>query len=233
MASHRDTIVAHQKEWDKVLQDLDSENLKLMSYDNTLVPLLGNVRGKRILDYGAGPGILALALSRLGADVKVWDINADMREKAAQKIGEENMYQSLEDIPRDHFDSIICNLVLCIVPEDEVRAIVKNIAAMLNEKGQVFVGFCNPRIFSVHESQLDFRFQTGDAYEVNHDYKKIKKEGGYQIIESHRPIEWYEQIYKGEGLKIVDEHFTPEYELMLKSGRAEYLNKTSFVSMHF
>lgn len=209
----KDTLVAHQKEWNKVMKELDSENLKLASYDNTLVPLLGNVKGKKILDYGAGPGVLALGLSRLGADVKVWDINVDMREKSAQKIGKENVYQTLEDIPRGYFDFIICNLVLCIVPEDEVRAIVKNMAAMLNDQGQVFIGFCNPHIFQVAESQLDFRFPEGKKYEENHDYKKIKKEGGYQIIESHRPIEWYEDLYAKAGLKLVQEHFTPEYEL--------------------
>lgn len=209
----KDILVAHQQEWNKVLQELDSENLKLASYDSTLVPLLGNVKDKKICDYGAGPGVLALGLSRLGADVKVWDINADMREKAAQKIGSENVYQKLEDIPSGYFDFIICNLVLCIVPEYEVRTIVKNIAAMLNEKGQVFIGFCNPRIFQVTESQLDLRFPEGKKYEENHEYKKIKKEGGYQIIESHRPIEWYKEVYRDAGLKLVKEHFTPEYEL--------------------
>ena len=42
---------------------------------------------------------------------------------------------------------------------------------------------------------------------------KTKKEGGYQIIENHRPIEWYEKVYKDTGLKLVDTIFTPEYEL--------------------
>ena len=42
---------------------------------------------------------------------------------------------------------------------------------------------------------------------------KTKKEGRYQIIENHRPIEWYEKVYKMEGLKLVDIIFTPEYEL--------------------
>lgn len=206
-------IVARQEEWNKVLQDLDSENLKLMSYDNTLVPLLGDVRDKNILDYGAGPGVLALALSRHGADVKVWDINPDMREKAAKKIGKENVYASLEEIHRNAFDFLICNLVLCIVPEHEVRNIVKNIASLLNESGNVFIGFCNPKIFNVPESNLDLRYPTGNSYEENHDYKKIKKEGGYQIIESHRPIEWYEHLYADSGLKMIKEYFTPAYEL--------------------
>ena len=42
---------------------------------------------------------------------------------------------------------------------------------------------------------------------------KTKKEGGYQIVENHRPIEWYERAYKEAGLELADTIFTPEYEL--------------------
>jgi hypothetical protein len=65
---------------------------------------------------------------------------------------------------------------LCIVPEDEVKSILKNIKNFLNETGLVYIGFCNPKIFQVAESNLDFRFPTGNKYEDNHDYKKVKKE---------------------------------------------------------
>lgn len=65
----------------------------------------------------------------------------------------------------------------------------------------------------MQESQLDFRFPTGAGYEENHQYKKIKKEGEYEIIEDHRPVEWYEKIYKDAGLQLADEVYTPEYEL--------------------
>lgn len=206
-------LVSDQKEWSVVARELEAENLKLASYDHTLIPLLGDVKGKKILDYGAGPGILALAIQKLGGDVKVYDISPDMIAKAAEKIGKEHVYSAVEEIPKNYFDFIICNLVLCIVPEEEVKAIVANIKDELNEQGFAYIGFCNPKIFSVPESQLDMRFQTGEPYEKNHDYKKIKKEGGYEIIESHRPIEWYEQVYIDAGLKVVDKIFTPEYEL--------------------
>src|SRR3989338_3834187 len=206
-------FVADQKEWSIVSKELEDENIKLAYYDHTLIPLLGNVGNKKILDYGAGPGVLALALKKLGANVKVYDINPEMAEKAGQKIGSENVYNFLNQIPKDHFDLIINNLVLCIVPEQEVRDIVLNIAYILNENGLAYIGFCNPLIFNIPESNLDFRFPTGNKYEDNHNYKKIKKEGGYEIIESHRPIEWYEQVFEDVGLNILDKIFTPEYEL--------------------
>ncbi len=206
-------LVADQKEWSVVAKELEAENLKLASYDNTLMSAVGDIRDKKVLDYGAGPGVLALGLQKMGANVKVWDINNEMREKAGVKIGSENIYNDISQVPQNFFDIIICNLVLCIVPEDEVKNIVENIKNFLNETGSVYIGFCNPKIFQVAESNLDFRFPTGNKYEDNHNYKKIKKEGGYEIIETHRPIEWYEKIYAAAGLKLVDTLFTPEYEL--------------------
>lgn len=206
-------LVADQKEWSIVAKELDAENLKLASYDHTLIPALGDVRGKKVLDYGAGPGVLAFAIQKLGGDTKVYDIGPEMREKSGAKIGPKNIYSSPEEIPQNYFDIIICNLVLCIVPEAEVRNIVENIKNELKEGGVIYTGFCNPKIFQVAESQLDFRFPTGDTYESNHNYKKIKKEGGYEIIETHRPNEWYQQVFEEAGLKVVDKIYTPEYEL--------------------
>ena len=206
-------LIAEQQEWNRVSAELESENLKLMSYDNTLFSLFGEIKGKNILDYGAGPGVLALAVSKLGGNIKAYDINSEMREKSRLKIGKKNIYNSVEEIPKNYFDIVICNLVLCIVPEDEVKKIVTNIKSLLNDKGFALIGFCNPKIFNVKESNLDFRFPTGDNYESNHQYKKIKKEGGYEIIETHRPIEWYEKIYSAAGLKLSGEFFTPEYDL--------------------
>jgi len=206
-------LVAEQKEWGVVAKELEAENLKLASYDNTLMSAIGDVKDKKVLDYGAGPGVLALGLQKMGADVKVWDINNEMREKAGAKIGSENIYSDISQVPQNFFDIVICNLVLCIVPEDEVKNIVKNIKAVLNETGSAYIGFCNPKIFQVAESNLDFRFPTGNKYEDNHDYKKVKKEGGYEIIETHRPIEWYDKIFGEAGLRLADEFYTPEYEL--------------------
>lgn len=206
-------LISEETEWSRVSEELKAEQLKLASYDNTLVPFLGKIKSKKILDYGGGPGVLVLALKKLGADVKEYDISEDMRKQASQKIGKENIYDRVEDIPKNNFDFVICNLVLCIVSEDEVKKIAKNIKNSLNDNGFAYIGFCNPKLLNVPETQLDLRPTPKNKYEENHSYMKTKKEGGYQIIENHRPIEWYEKVYKDAGLKLIDTIFTPEYEL--------------------
>lgn len=206
-------LISEETEWSRVAEELKAEQLKLASYDNTLIPLLGKIKSKKILDYGGGPGVLVLALKKLGADVKEYDISEDMRKQASQKIGKENIYETVESIPKNNFDFVICNLVLCIVSEDEVKRIAKNIKDELKTGGFAYIGFCNPKLLDVPETQLDLRPTPKHKYEENHSYTKTKKEGGYQIIENHRPIEWYEKVYKEAGLKLVDIIFTPEYEL--------------------
>ena len=94
-----------------------------------------------------------------------------------------------------------------------VKKIVGNIKNALNKDGFAFIGFCNPKLLDVPESNLDFRPTPKCKYEENHSYMKTKKEGGYEIIENHRPIEWYEKMYKDAGLTLVETFFTPEYEL--------------------
>jgi 2-polyprenyl-3-methyl-5-hydroxy-6-metoxy-1,4-benzoquinol methylase len=206
-------IVKKQEQWGAVSAELEEESLKLQSYDHTLLPLLGEVVGKKILDYGSGPGILASVLAKQGADIKVFDKCEKMRALAGEKIGAENVYELAEHIAQEHFDFIICNLVLCIVPEEEVATIARNIRDSLNLNGIAYIGFCNPKIFNVPESQLDFRELTGDKYEENHVFKKIKKEGNYEILELHRPIEWYVEEFQNAGLAVAKVLFTPEYEL--------------------
>lgn len=208
-----DKLVSKEEEWAKVAEELKAEKVKLAFYDDTVISLLENVKDKKVLDYGGGPGVLPLALKKLGADVKEYDISKDMLKQASEKIGEENIYHSVEEIPKDKFDIIICNLVLCIVSEEEVKRIVSIIKQSLNKKGFAFIGFCNPKLLDVPESNLDFRPKPKHKYEENHSYMKTKKEGMYEIIENHRPIEWYEKMYEEQGLNLVDTFFTPEYEL--------------------
>jgi len=213
MTNQNSKLIADQEKWAEVSKELEAEKIKLAFYDNTIIPLLGDLKDKKVLDYGGGPGVLLTALKKLGAEVKEYDISEDFKKQAAEKIGAENIYGSVEDIPLDYFDFVICNLVLCIVDEDEVKNIVANIKKVLNNNGVAYIGFCNPKLLDVPETNLDLRPEPEHEYEENHSYMKTKKEGGYQIIENYRPIEWYENIYKEAGLNLEDTIYTPEYKL--------------------
>lgn len=157
--------------------------------------------------------MLALALQKLGAQSYVYDLVEEMYALSAQKIGDANVYREVKEIPRNMFDIIVCNLVVCIVEEEEVENIITNIKNELKPGGKAYIGFCNPLIFNIPESNLDIRHPTEHGYCDNHTYKKTKKEGGYEIIEIHRPVEWYEELFEKVGLPLSQKYFTPEYSL--------------------
>lgn len=207
------TTIEKQDQWHFVANQLEAENLKLASYDHSLLRELGDLNGKKVLDYGCGPGVLLLALKKLGAEVKGFDINSEMVERASLEIGSENVTSNLSAFFDNSFDIVICNLVLCIVSEEEVQNIVRQIKRLLKPEGKAYIGFCNPKIHNAPESQLDFRFFSGQCYDKNHSYKKIKKEGTYEIVENHRPVDWYGKIFYRLGLILLDILLTPEYKI--------------------
>ncbi|MDO8553867.1 MAG: class I SAM-dependent methyltransferase [Candidatus Micrarchaeota archaeon] len=205
--------VMKMNEWANVARELQGEDLKQKIYDNTLVDLCGNLKGKHVLDYGAGPAVMANRIAGLGADVSVYDISEEMRKIAENRLGAQRVFQDAASIPTNQFDIVLCNLVTCIVPEDEVARIARNIRVALTDSGTAYIGFCNPRIHDLPESLIDFRMPSGRKYEENHEYKKVKKEGSYEIIELHRPIEWYSRVFEEAGLSVSNIHFTPGYDV--------------------
>lgn len=210
--NQEEKLISAQDQWSNVQDELSSEELKLVSYDNTLLSIAGNIKGQKVLDYGCGPGVLAAALQKRGAQVNAYDISPEMRKSVSKIIGDSNVHHDVKDIPKDNFDLAICNLVLCIVDEEEAKKIARNLRDIIHGNGTAYVGFCNPMIHDVSESRLDFRF-SNSSYHENHNYEKIKKEGNYKIVEMHRPLEWYTRIFQEAGLRLERMHFTPQYTL--------------------
>lgn len=205
--------IRNQSEWTKVIAELEGESDKLQLYDHTIIEYLGDVATKKILDYGAGPAVMASVLQKLKADVSIYEINKEMLKISKTIINKKSVYGMVDKIPNDYFDIILCNLVVCIIDESDVIELLNIVKEKVTKIGHIYIGFCNPKIFKVKESNLDFRFPNGCEYSCNHDYKKVKKEGDYEIIEKHRPIEWYEKQFKNCGLKLANTLFTPKYTL--------------------
>jgi len=201
--------IQQQDQWGEASSELSSEVIKLASYDRLLLKKLGDLVGVKILDYGCGPGVLLKELNLKGANAYGFDVSEKLIIEARKQLSSSRLFTTLDF--KNNFDVIICNLVLCIVDETEVEKIMNNVSKLLKPNGRVYVGFCNPKIFNIEESQLDFREKTNCTYCDNHEYTKTKKEGGYTIIEKHRPIEWYRNVYKKAGFKIAHEHYTEKY----------------------
>ena len=80
--------------------------------------LLPEVRGKRVLDAGCGPGIYAEWLLDHGAEVVAFDVTPDFVEIARRRVGDRaevrcaNLEQPLDFAADASFDLVVCPLVL-------------------------------------------------------------------------------------------------------------------------
>jgi ubiquinone/menaquinone biosynthesis C-methylase UbiE len=108
------------------------------------ISLLGNVKGKKILDFGCGTGIYAKLLTKKGAILKGFDISKDMLNIA--KIENPNLdlrLGSAYKIPfNEKFDIVLASLVVNYLKDwDKMFAEVKRV---LNSEGLFIFSTGNP-----------------------------------------------------------------------------------------
>ncbi|MBI2448721.1 class I SAM-dependent methyltransferase [Candidatus Pacearchaeota archaeon] len=155
--------------------------------------LLGNVKGKKVLDWGCGSGIYAKLLTKKGAKVKGFDISEEMIKIAK----EENPQLDLRvgsglNIPfKEKFDIVLASLAVHYVKnQDEV---LREVSKVL-KKGSFFVfSIVNPVAESHRKikwgkrkiSVLDNYFKEGKIYNTwKLSEKKIKVYSYHKTYES-------------------------------------------------
>ncbi len=73
--------------YDLAAFDYDKKESYLDGFEkDKLLPLLGDLNGKNVLDVGAGTGRLTLRLAKLGADVTALDVSEEMLEEIKKKL---------------------------------------------------------------------------------------------------------------------------------------------------
>lgn len=196
--------------WNKLGNKIEKQTLKQKIYDDLLFDKMGNLRNKKVLDFGCGTGEIALRAEQAGARVWAYDSAIEMRHKTAKRIGKNKVFEDSDKIPFNSFDIVISNLLLCIVDEKEVENIMDQIKSYLKPEGVAFIGFCNPLEWNKTESLFQKRKVTGKNYQEFHEYTKIIKENEFQIADKHRPLEFYENVFRKNKLNIEKKYFSED-----------------------
>jgi SAM-dependent methyltransferase len=157
-------------------------------FHSLLLDHIGDVAGKRILEFGCGEGSLAIALAnQQGVDVVALDNNPHMIKAAeCRKGGLPNPVQSKlcvaladeTEVPlMGKFDLVVCSLVLNMIPElERVTSIIRNLLGSLSESGNLIIAVTHPCFrWAPHEgyhNNMPSGFQywdSGTSYEVSID----------------------------------------------------------------
>lgn len=118
--------------------------------DPLIFEMLGDVRGRRILDAGCGYGYLARALARRGARVDGVDLSPKMIELARRKESEDptgarfrvGNLAKLSGYPANRYDVVVANVVVQDVRD--LRAAVREIARVLRPGGRFVFSTTHP-----------------------------------------------------------------------------------------
>jgi SAM-dependent methyltransferase len=124
-------------------------------FNPALFPLIGNVKGKKVLDAGCGAGYLCRLLAEKGAKVtgidlskKFIEIAKDYEKKKSLGIRyEQENIANLSRFPSAYFDLVVSVYVLCDVRD--CRIAIQEIARALKNKGR-FIMLIEHPCFSWH-----------------------------------------------------------------------------------
>jgi ubiquinone/menaquinone biosynthesis C-methylase UbiE len=156
-----------------------------------LLGFMGNLEGKRIIDYGCGEGDLAFKLASNGAEVLGVDVSTEMIQSAREKWDNPNLcFEQVYDneIPADDssIDSVVSNLVLVMIPSlHGIRKVIEESHRVLRQNGRLVFTITNPSFVDKEFSVYRNIFEDGFRYnEVGQPYQFVlRTENGKEITD--------------------------------------------------
>jgi ubiquinone/menaquinone biosynthesis C-methylase UbiE len=155
--------------------------------------LIGDVKGKRVLDIGCGTGRYCLHLAKKGAKVVGIDSSPKMLEYAQRKVTPDCQFElhlgKIEEIdfPSKHFDIVVSALTLSHI--SKLEPVIKKTSRILKSKGRLIISDFHPLWPASGHDYTEFIDETGQEY---------------RIPEYTHPFEEYSSLLRKFGLNVKD-----------------------------
>lgn len=196
--------------YDEVVSNDDSfqKNVILPS----LLRIIGDAKGKNILDVACGQGYFAGALEKAGAKVTAFDMGEDLVKIARSKNKNIDFRvlnaESFAADMKGKFDIAIC--VLAIQNIENVKKVFENLKMVMNKNGKCILilnhpAFRIPKQSSWHNDN-DAQYRRVDAYmtesKIKMDMTPGKKTDKTFTYSYHRPMQYYFKIFANSGFVV-------------------------------
>lgn len=191
--------------------------------DGPHLELLGDVKGKRILDAGCGEGRFARVLAERGARVTAIDLSRRMMElaraeEAKAPLGIEYVQMSMTDLSPfadESFDAVVA--YLSILDAEDFETAVREIARVLRTGGGFMFSTVHPCFYSPDSSWEPRKPGTIPIFDHDKLYRKVDNyfpareirfrmwpTAPAETVNYHRPISAYAHACRDACLLIRD-----------------------------
>ena len=189
--------------------------------DPGLLRVVGNCRGKDVLDLGCGNGYLSRSLAAQHARVTAVDGSSRMIKNAkARDRGSGVRYLrsdagDLKRLPDSEFDLVFANMSLMDMTDASAERAVGEVARVLRDGGKLVASICHP-CFDVMSNSgwaaekafggdaLVYRKVRGYRKRFSEDVPWRMADGSKRYtISYHRPLSWYAGVLHSKGLAII------------------------------
>ena len=172
-------------------------NPLIMLEENITLEVIGEVRGKRILDLGCGTGRYCALLAERGASVVGLDPSPQMLAYAKQKaatLGNIDLRDGTidnMDFPSDHFDLVVSALAFSHLPD--LKSTLQACVRVLKNGGRIIISDIHPFWPVSGHDYVEFFDETGQEYRIPQyphlfeEYWQLFRKLGLQIEEIREP----------------------------------------------
>lgn len=196
-----------------------------------LFALLGEVRGRRILDLGCGEGYLSRMLARRGALVtgvepaeRLYVLCQEREAREPLGIIYHQQDASALTLPSDAFDTVVMNMILHDIPD--YQGAIGKAATVMAPGGDVVASLLHP---CFEESAS--RWPDRNVVEIREYFAEVARPQSFALL-YHRPLSAYVNALLDVGLvlqRMVEPRLAPE---IAAEGNDRDAHVPSFLVLH-
>ncbi|MCZ2818152.1 class I SAM-dependent methyltransferase [Modestobacter sp. VKM Ac-2984] len=196
-----------------------------------MLDLVGDVRGRRVLDAGCGSGPLAAALRTRGAVVTGFDSSAVMVELARERLGADADVQVADlsaplPFADDSFDDVTASLVLHYLRD--WSAPLAELRRVLRPGGRLMLSVNHPSLYKMLHPETDYFALTQWTDEYTFGDQRA------ELTYWHRPLHAMTDAFADAGFqlaRISEPPWSPDTPPELLP--PQFTGRTSFLSFVF